>query len=163
MSKHPAPENQRVYPSAPPALFSSNDFSQRAPPPSYEESLKMSTPLTNLPSPYYAGQGVPLAPGTSYGYVNPYQVHVQQQQRHYNPMSTSFQSACTQPTQPSPSNAQDKNRNVLLLAKGAKLRTAPNGAISIPPPPPGCTPSAAQLAAMKGQPVLVKKQKGSFF
>lgn len=83
----------------------------------------MSSPLPNIPSPYYAGQGVPSAPGTSpYGYVNPYQVHVQQQQRHYNPMPTSFQSACTQPTQPSPSNAQDKKANVLLLAKGAKLR-----------------------------------------
>ncbi|XP_028929406.1 DAZ-associated protein 2 isoform X1 [Ornithorhynchus anatinus] len=34
---------------------------------------------------------------------------------------------------------------------------------SIPPPPPGCPPNAAQLAVMQGANVLVTQRKGNFF
>ncbi|KAM8794053.1 DAZ-associated protein 2 [Eudromia elegans] len=34
---------------------------------------------------------------------------------------------------------------------------------SIPPPPPGCAPTGAQLAVMQGANVVVTQRKGSFF
>lgn len=90
-------------------------------------------------------------PSTSFGYANPYQAHVQQQQNCLNmtPSIAAVQSTSTE--------------NVLHLAKGAKVRTTATGAISIPPPPPGCAPTPGQLAAMSGQPVMIKKKKKSFF
>lgn len=82
------------------------------------------------------------------------QTQQQQQQVYYNTAAMT-----------SPPQVIDKNspKNVLYLAKGATVRTTANGAISIPPPPPGCAPTAAQMAAMQGKPVVVKKQKKSWF
>ena len=88
---------------------------------------------------------------TSYGYANPYQAHIQQQQSYLN---------MTPPVAPVHHKSAE---NVLYIAKGAKVRTTATGAISIPPPPPGCAPTPGQLAAMSGQPVMIKKQKKSFF
>ncbi|KAM4699798.1 DAZ-associated protein 2 [Discoglossus pictus] len=34
---------------------------------------------------------------------------------------------------------------------------------SVPPPPPGCPPNAAQLAAMQGANVVVTQRKGNYF
>uniref|UniRef100_A0A8C5LV39 DAZ-associated protein 2 n=1 Tax=Leptobrachium leishanense TaxID=445787 RepID=A0A8C5LV39_9ANUR len=34
---------------------------------------------------------------------------------------------------------------------------------TVPPPPPGCPPNAAQLAAMQGANVLVTQRKGNYF
>lgn len=101
---------------------------------------------------YFGPYTAPTPSHASYGYANPYQTHIQQQQNFYNSV----------PTMPPVGNAKTAE-NVLYLAKGAKVRTTASGAISIPPPPPGCAPTPAQLAAMSGQPVMIKKQKKSFF
>lgn len=37
------------------------------------------------------------------------------------------------------------------------------GQVNIPPPPPGCAPTPEQMAALQGQPVILKKKKNSFF
>lgn len=85
-------------------------------------------------------------PTSSYGYVNPYPIHMQQQQTYYNASSQVAQS-----------------QNVLHFDKRAQIRTTKGGAISVPPPPPGIAPSPAQLAAMSGQQVLIKQKKPTFF
>ncbi|XP_021234865.1 DAZ-associated protein 2 isoform X1 [Numida meleagris] len=45
----------------------------------------------------------------------------------------------------------------------AGARFGAGGTASIPPPPPGCPPNAAQLAVMQGANVLVTQRKGNFF
>ncbi|XP_074785641.1 DAZ-associated protein 2 [Athene noctua] len=45
----------------------------------------------------------------------------------------------------------------------AGARFGAGGTASIPPPPPGCPPNAAQLAIMQGANVLVTQRKGNFF
>lgn len=136
------------------------------PPPTYDECMKANNaagPTTpsqphqytyTTPTPYQQQQVFqpppPLAQQT-YGYANPYQTHMQQQQIFYNTAT------------PSTVNTTSTPGNVLYLAKGAKVRTTATGGISIPPPPPGCAATPAQLAAMSGQQVMIKKQKKSFF
>lgn len=90
------------------------------------------------------------APATLCGYTNPYQAHVLQQQIYYN-------TASAVPQQMAPAH------NVLQFDKRAKIITTASGAISVPPPPPGCAPTPGQMAAMTGQPVMVKKDKKRFF
>ncbi|KAM7351956.1 uncharacterized protein ACRADG_004650 [Cochliomyia hominivorax] len=151
---------QMSIPSAPTVP---QEFERGPPPPSYEECLKMNGAVGTAnqhqyiysnPTPYQQQQAfVPPPPvNQSYGYSNPYQTHIQQQQSFYN-------MSLPQITSTSNSSAV----NTLYLAKGAKVRTTATGAISIPPPPPGCVPTPAQMAAMSGQQVVVKKQKKSFF
>ncbi|KNC31200.1 hypothetical protein FF38_14295 [Lucilia cuprina] len=142
-----------------------DEFEQRGPPPpSYEECLKMNGGAGSTSHQYmysnptaYQQQQAFLPPAaypapSSYGYANPYQTHIQQQQSFYNSVNAASQSAVNKGAE-----------NVLYLAKGAKIRTTATGAISIPPPPPGCAPTPGQLAAMSGQPVMIKKEKKSFF
>ena len=40
---------------------------------------------------------------------------------------------------------------------GARFGGKGGGTMNIPPPPPGYAPNAAQIAAMKGQPVIILK------
>jgi len=44
----------------------------------------------------------------------------------------------------------------------AGARFSANSPASIPPPPPGVAPNAAQLAAMQGQQVVMNQKKGGF-
>ncbi|XP_037821614.1 LOW QUALITY PROTEIN: uncharacterized protein LOC119610464 [Lucilia sericata] len=158
-------DQPELYPSVAPSA--PDEFEQRGPPPpSYEESLKMNGGAGSTSHQYmysnptaYQQQQAFLPPAayptpgpSSCGYANPYQRHIQQQQSFYNSINVTPQS-----TIPNGAN------NVLYLAKGAKVRTTATGAISIPPPPPGCAPTPGQLAAMSGQPVMIKKEKKSFF
>lgn len=46
---------------------------------------------------------------------------------------------------------------------GARFGGKGGASMSIPPPPPGYAPNAAQIAAMKGQTVAVDKEKANFF
>nr|XP_033792484.1 DAZ-associated protein 2 [Geotrypetes seraphini] len=48
-------------------------------------------------------------------------------------------------------------------AYDAGARFGAGATSNIPPPPPGCPPNAAQLAAMQGANVLVTQRKGNFF
>ncbi|XP_065355842.1 protein shank [Calliphora vicina] len=154
-------DKPRLYPSTAPSA--PDDFQRGPPPPSYEECLKMNGAAGTAPhqytysnpTPYQQQQAFlpPPGPSSSYGYANPYQTHIQQQQIFYNTANPSPQSGMPQTTA----------ENVLYLAKGAKVRTTATGAISIPPPPPGCAPTPGQMAAMSGQPVMIKKEKKSFF
>ncbi|XP_018426461.1 PREDICTED: DAZ-associated protein 2 [Nanorana parkeri] len=45
----------------------------------------------------------------------------------------------------------------------AGARFGPGNSGSVPPPPPGCPPNAAQLAAMQGANVVVTQRKGNYF
>jgi len=151
-----------TMPTAPPAterVFNRNIVQGRTPPPSYEETMRMqfTNPRVPCPSPgpqYYAANfsgpfGVTYAP--VYGIPPQYQ---------QVPVPTTISSRVQDrvPSVPSVSTAKP----VLTLARGATVQTV-NGAISIPPPPPGVAPTPAQLAAMNGEPVLVKQQKRGFF
>uniref|UniRef100_A0A1I8PKD0 DAZ-associated protein 2 n=1 Tax=Stomoxys calcitrans TaxID=35570 RepID=A0A1I8PKD0_STOCA len=162
-----------LYPTAPPLGNDvAEEFHRGAPPPSYEESLKMSaaTPAQRFPAPYYQqptaapqqpyqyqfptqqpmSYASPLPPTAAHGgYVNPYPVHMQQHQMYYNAAASS--------------NAMQQSSNVLEFHKRADIRTNAKGAIHVPPPPPGCAPTPGQLAAMTGQQVMVKQKKKSFF
>ncbi|XP_056418641.1 DAZ-associated protein 2 isoform X2 [Hyla sarda] len=44
---------------------------------------------------------------------------------------------------------------------GARFGAGSSG--NVPPPPPGCPPNAAQLAAMQGANVIVTQRKGNYF
>uniref|UniRef100_A0A1I8MKJ4 DAZ-associated protein 2 n=1 Tax=Musca domestica TaxID=7370 RepID=A0A1I8MKJ4_MUSDO len=157
-----------IYPTASTETgFVNDNFQRGPPPPSYEEALRMSTaPSTYAQSQCYqqptqqpyqfpTQQTMTYAPSagpsSSYGYVNPYPAHIQQHQNYYNT------GAIANVSHMSPSH------NVLEFHKRAELRTTANGAITVPPPPPGCAPTPAQLAAMSAQPVMIKKKKNSFF
>lgn len=160
-------------PNEPPTTF--DDFQRGPPPPSYEECLNMPSagvvphqqyqnynmtthqqlpqapPLYQIPQ-YSQNYNMSEPSGTANGYANPYQTHMHQQQIYYNTSAVA-----------SPQFLRNSPENVLLFAKEAKIRKTATGAISVPPPPPGCAPTSAQLKAMCGQPVIVKKQKKSFF
>ena len=45
----------------------------------------------------------------------------------------------------------------------AGARFTPYAPPSVPPPPPGCTPNAAQMAAAQGQNVNMSQKSGGFF
>ncbi|KAG1960952.1 DAZ-associated protein [Pimephales promelas] len=45
----------------------------------------------------------------------------------------------------------------------AGARFGPGASASIPPPPPGHLPNAAQMAAMQGANVVMTQRKGNFF
>ncbi|XP_075153709.1 uncharacterized protein LOC142227189 [Haematobia irritans] len=171
-------EKPHLYPTAPPLVGDmTTDFHRGAPPPSYEESLKMSanTRHNNQPPHYQQPQpthqsyqypampthhqqpltyGPPPVPVYSGGYVNPYPVHMQQHQMYYS--NTGASSSSRKPQNPIANN-------VLEFDKRAEIKTNAQGAILVPPPPPGCVPTPAQLAAMSGQQVVVKHKKKSFF
>ncbi|XP_037959589.1 DAZ-associated protein 2 isoform X2 [Teleopsis dalmanni] len=140
-----------MNPTAPPNndMFVASEFSQRAPPPTYEQSQKMSAAVA--PQQLYGAMQAPTShlPPYGTGYVNPYQTHMQQHQHYYH--------------QPMPMSHETAETKVITLAKGAEVRHTVTGAISIPPPPPGYAATPAQLAAMNGQPVVVKKKKNTFF
>ena len=44
----------------------------------------------------------------------------------------------------------------------AGARFTPYAPASIPPPPPGCAPNAAQIAASQGKTVVTSQKKGGF-
>ncbi|XP_061399387.1 DAZ-associated protein 2 [Musca vetustissima] len=166
-------KTSNIYPTAPPETVMGNDNFQRGPPPpSYDEALRMSTApaSTYQPAQYYQPQQQPYqfpsqqamtyapptasGPSSSYGYVNPYPAHMQQHQNYYN---------ATPPPTTNVVGRMSPSHNVLEFHKRAEIRTTATGAITVPPPPPGCAPTPAQLAAMSGQPVMIKKKKNSFF
>ncbi|XP_067624556.1 DAZ-associated protein 2 isoform X2 [Eurosta solidaginis] len=144
-----------------------SSYVHRPPPPSYEESQRMygSTAINNraatanhlhnsyMPTHSYStppqSQQMPMRNYTIPSYTPPPQYY----QQHYVTATAPATFNNTRLT---------KETHVLSLAPGAKIRT-PTGAVSIPPPPPGYAPTAAQYAAMQGQPVVLKKTKRSFF
>uniref|UniRef100_A0A0K8UW77 DAZ-associated protein 2 n=1 Tax=Bactrocera latifrons TaxID=174628 RepID=A0A0K8UW77_BACLA len=131
------------------AAFS--NFNNRPPPPSYEESQRMYASASNqFPTPFMQTSNY----NATSNYMQSYTTSApppQYYQHHYV--------TATAP----PTFNSVKEPHVLSLAPGAKIRTTAAGAVSIPPPPPGCAPTAAQYAAMQGQPVVLKKTKRSFF
>ncbi|CAD7000358.1 extensin [Ceratitis capitata] len=153
-------------PTAPESIneVASGGYNYRPPPPSYEESQRMYTSSaanvapkqmsSNSYMPSYATNNSPhQIPTTNYiqNYAASPPPPPQYYQHHY--VSATCPPTFSVPNEP----------HVLSLAPGAKIRTTSAGAVSIPPPPPGCAPTAAQYALMQGQPVLVKKTKRSFF
>ncbi|XP_017470988.1 PREDICTED: uncharacterized protein LOC108362491 [Rhagoletis zephyria] len=153
-------------PSAPVALngAAASGFNHRPPPPSYEESQRM----------YVAAAANRVAPNhMPNSYMPTYNYNAQQHQMqtpnysaHYAaPPPQYYQHHYVTATAPATFNTTQavKEPHVLSLAAGAKIRTTATGAVSIPPPPPGYAPTAAQYAAMQGQPVVLKKTKRSFF
>ncbi|XP_073827467.1 uncharacterized protein [Musca autumnalis] len=148
-------KSTNLYPTAPPETLVDNDptYQRGPPPPSYEEALKMSS---HSQAQYYqqppTHQQFPIYQPNA-GYVNPYPAHIQQHQNYYN----------TAAPPPTHVNQMSPSHNVLHFDKRAEIRTTANGAVTVPPPPPGIAPTPAQLAAMSGQPVMIKKKKNSFF
>lgn len=125
---------------------------QRAPPPTYEQSQQQ--------QPQY---------GINYGQapVGPHmQMHVPRNQyygmTHHQQLPAMHHGNGYGLAGPSTS-AGAAASHVLNVDARAEIRTTASGAVVIPPPPPGCLPTPAQLAAMQGQPVVVQQKKRSFF
>ncbi|XP_053958760.1 uncharacterized protein LOC128863564 [Anastrepha ludens] len=146
-------------PSAPAA----SGYNHRPPPPSYEESQRMYGSAANRVAP----NSLPNSYMQPYNYnATPQQAQTSMYAQNYAPPPPQYyQHHYVTATAPITfNNVQTRNEShILSLAPGAKVRTTPTGAVSIPPPPPGCAPTAAQYAAMQGQPVVLKKTKRSFF
>lgn len=145
-------------PSAPTSINDAafSNCNNRPPPPSYEESQRMYTSATNHGAPNQFS--TPYMQSYNYNATSNYM-------QSYNaaaPPPQYYQHHYVTATAP-PTFNNVKEPHVLSLAPGAKIRTTGAGAVSIPPPPPGCAPTAAQYAAMQGQPVVLKKTKRSFF
>ncbi|EDW77622.1 uncharacterized protein Dwil_GK24599 [Drosophila willistoni] len=148
--------------SAPP--YSWYDNSMRAPPPTYEESQRNGGAFNHQQAPAPHPAATANNPNQYYGmiYHNPQvPVHVQMQGG-YNSPTVMHHGVGYGLAGPSTSAGAAASR-VLQLDPRAEIRTTSTGAVSVPPPPPGCLPTPAQLAAMQGQPVTVKQNKRSFF
>ncbi|XP_036328391.1 DAZ-associated protein 2 [Rhagoletis pomonella] len=152
-------------PSAPVALngAAASGFNHRPPPPSYEESQRMYVAAANRVAPNH----MPNSYMPTYNYnAQQHQMQTPNYSAHYAaPPPQYYQHHYVTATAPATFNTTQavKEPHVLSLAAGAKIRTTATGAVSIPPPPPGYAPTAAQYAAMQGQPVVLKKTKRSFF
>ncbi|XP_011198985.2 uncharacterized protein LOC105223076 [Bactrocera dorsalis] len=145
-------------PSAPASINDAafSNFNNRPPPPSYEESQRMYAFASNHGAPNQFP--TPFMQTSNYNATSNYM----QSYTSSAPPPQYYQHHYVTATAP-PTFNNVKEPHVLSLAPGAKIRTTATGAVSIPPPPPGCAPTAAQYAAMQGQPVLLKKTKRSFF
>ncbi|XP_055912864.1 DAZ-associated protein 2 [Eupeodes corollae] len=149
----------------------------RPPPPTYEESQRWN------PQPMYAQQGGNFYPSMS-GNPPPYAgiqqpMQYGQQQQHgvscfapnqpqyafnYNTQQQMPTGAQMSPQQQISNRMASVNINQYpTVTFDAGARFTGQGQISIPPPPPGCAPTPEQLAALQGQPVILKKKKNSFF
>ncbi|XP_017855093.2 uncharacterized protein LOC108608287 [Drosophila busckii] len=113
----------------------------RAPPPTYEQSQQHSSAATAMPLHVPSNQ--------YYGMTHHQQLPAQNPGYNYGLVGPSTSVAAAPP--------------VLSMHARAELRTTATGAVSIPPPPPGYLPTAAQLAVMQGKPVVVQQKKRSFF
>lgn len=167
------PVNYPQVPSAP-MEFSNYGFpGNRGPPPSYEESQKNIYPQHPPPAYPQGSQfgGYPsapsYAPGPSAGGA-PYMPYYNQAQGF--PVNNAHMHNFQQTTQQRQfgvvySNMQPQNSGQpsVEFDSGARFKGKGAGSISVPPPPPGYLPTPAQLAAMQGQPVMLKKKKNSFF
>ncbi|XP_059620245.1 DAZ-associated protein 2-like [Phlebotomus argentipes] len=122
------------------------------PPPSYDHVMQQNMPV--YPAPQGAFASVP--PGMP-AYA-PQQVPGAIYQPPFAAPPT-FQPVPAGPPPGIPAFAQQPQ--VALFDPGARFGA--QGSFSVPPPPPGYAPSAAQMAAMQGQPVQVQKPKNNFF
>ncbi|XP_055844500.1 DAZ-associated protein 2-like [Episyrphus balteatus] len=160
----------------------------RPPPPTYEESQRWNPQPMYAPQqgggnfyPSMSGNPPPYA-----GIQQPSLQYAQQQQHHQHQHALSgfapnhpqyaFNYTPQQQQQQMPAGAQmspqqqisnrmasvNINQYPTVTFDGGARFTG-QGAISIPPPPPGCAPTPEQLAALQGQPVILKKKKNSFF
>jgi len=161
------PPGSRPYPTQQSGQFSgmpSNPppYSPSAPPQQQHAPLPGQQQMYGLPG---SGMqyGVPQYPGAppAYGAPPPAQYFPPHQQG-YPPQQQGF-SPQHQQQYPSQQRQYSTNTTVVVnngFDSGARFdsRTGP----SIPPPPPGVMPNAAQMAASQGHNVVLKQQKGGF-
>ncbi|XP_030383358.1 DAZ-associated protein 2 [Scaptodrosophila lebanonensis] len=172
------PEEAKA-PTAPSAPYSNlydsaAAIAMRAPPPTYEESQRVSYPTLSTPQASVTHSNFtpaqvfqpPMGPGQVYQltttpaqfYQPPMGDNRYYGMTHHQQLPAQVQ---RQPHNAIPTGASASH--VLTLDARAEMRTTANGAVVIPPPPPGCLPTPAQLAAMQGEPVVLKQKKRSFF
>uniref|UniRef100_A0A1L8DBY1 DAZ-associated protein 2 n=1 Tax=Nyssomyia neivai TaxID=330878 RepID=A0A1L8DBY1_9DIPT len=127
------------------------------PPPSYDHVMQQNIPVYPAHSGHFPG----LPPGMAAAYA-PQQVPGAIYPTPFAAPPT-FQAVQAGPPPGIPAYAQQTMPQVALFDPGARYGGQGGSAYSVPPPPPGYAPSAAQLAAMQGQPVQVQKPKNNFF
>ncbi|XP_055700738.1 DAZ-associated protein 2 [Phlebotomus papatasi] len=126
------------------------------PPPSYDHVMQQNMPPVY---PAHSGAFAGVPPGMAAPSYAPHQVPG----AIYPPPFAAPPTFQVQPVPagPPPAFAQQTVPQVALFDPGARFSAG--GSFSVPPPPPGYGPTAAQLAAMQGQPVQVQKPKNNFF
>jgi len=136
------------YPAGAPSQPTAPPAQQGAPPPGYAGAPPQGYPEPPPPySPY--GQPPPQQGYPQPGYPQP----------GYHPPPQGY------PTAPNP-YPYPQQRPQVVVAQGAFDSGARFDGIAqpnIPPPPPGCAPNAAQLAAAQGHTVVGTQQKGGFW
>ncbi|GAB0099883.1 hypothetical protein DMENIID0001_157750 [Sergentomyia squamirostris] len=151
----PAPPQYSPWPHVPAEFYHPRpESAQMWAPPSYDHVMQQNiypTPGGGFAA-VPAGMAPPYAPQQVPGAI-------------YPPFGApaTFQAVPGPPPPGIPAYPQQTMPQMALFDPGARFSAQGGGSFSVPPPPPGYAPTAAQLAAMQGQPVQVQKPKNNFF
>ncbi|XP_050095948.1 DAZ-associated protein 2 [Anopheles aquasalis] len=146
-------------------------------PPSYNSVVTSMTPTyagypqAMVPQPFYSnswsmspsGQPQFAPPPPPYG-ATPGAVAAIPAQPVHHPQMYQYQLATAPPPQAQPPQIYQTQMypvQTAMFDSGARFGKS-GGTPTIPPPPPGMGPNAAQLASMQGQQVVVAKKKNNF-
>lgn len=189
MSKNPYPTQQGTSPSAPygegypqqqqppqqPGLYPSVNQGFPSAPPSYDQSQQQAASGWQAPQQQtssYPTAGPPYSGGAGATSPYPQSQEKPQQQPGYAPMN--YGGPADQPSQKGQTPYPTQGGGVTYVQVPMPAATFDAGArfggsnapMSIPPPPPGVAPNAAQAAQMAGakvDPSQIQQKKGGFF
>lgn len=143
----PPPPSYDAAMQGPPQIYPPNPSMYQQPPyPGYPQAMPQPQYYPPQMPPKEQGHGLPPYPP---------------QGQFGGPGTSAYPQQPQQPTMPNPGYFGPVAPVTAVFDAGARYNA--NGSITVPPPPPGYMPTAAQAAAMSGQSVHVQKEKNGFF